>query len=477
MPKTKSASPEALPREELPAGLPAEEEAPEEERRGRPWWATLLLWLGMVALIVALIVGGMVWVMYRSVTEEALPDRAAAFAGQTLSPAEWDWQVPVAGVVKRVFAGSDEAADGAALAEVRVSDPALTLPKGMTGELVIRDAEGEVLFEGDGEAYAAFRFASDGAYTAELTVTQAPPEVGQGVTGRDVYRFAFTLNAEPQVALSAESVVQGGVLGIRVTGVLGEAPPSLNTELGEAVFIKRNGAWMAYLGVPHDCPGGEYILHIGAGEYRLEPTVRVYGREVRELETFTADGTAAAPFIAAVPSALDEVMDIVDPDVYWAQDGFVQPVRGTLARDYDVYEYIDRVQADPLLMATYPIELQAVLQAQIDAINEAIVPRHSVNVTFSLPAGSTVVSPAAGRVVFAGTVGSTGRTLVIEHGAGLKSLFYLLGSIKVSEGDYVTQGQTVATSQGHIVCDMRLGGAALDPWSVWRNMNPGLLFE
>ena len=54
---------------------------------------------------------------------------------------------------------------------------------------------------------------------------------------------------------------------------------------------------------------------------------------------------------------------------------------------------------------------------------------------------------------------------------------YLLGSIKVSEGDYVTQGQTVATTQGHVVCDMRLGGAALDPWSVWRNVNPGVLFQ
>lgn len=472
MPRSKTA-PAAEPRP-ANAPLPAEE-APEE--RGRPWWATLLLWLGMVALIVALIVGGVIWAMYRSVTEEALPDRTAAFAGQTLSPARWEWQVPVAGVVKRTFAGADEAADGAALAEITVSDPALTLPEGMDAALIIRDETGETLFEGDADGYAAFRFAADGAYTAELTVTQGPPETGQGVTGEDVYRFAFTLNAEPQVALSADSVVQGSVVGIRVTGVLGEAPPSLNTELGEAVFIKHNGAWVAYLGVPHDCPGGEYILHIGAGDYQLEPTVRVYGREVRELDTYTADGTASAPFIAAVPAALADAMDVVDPDVYWAQDGFVQPVRGTLVRDYDVYEYTDRVEADPALMATYPIELQAVLQAQIDAINAAITPRHSVNVTFSLPAGSAVVSPAAGRVVFARTVNSTGRTLVIEHGAGLKSLFYLLGSIQVSEGEYVAQGQTVATSQGHIVCDVRLGGAALDPWSVWRNMNPGLLFQ
>lgn len=454
-----------------------QQEEQEEETAARPWWGTLLVWLGMVVLIVALIVGGVVLVMYRAVTEEALPDRTVTFAGQTLSAAQWDWQVPVAGFIKRSFSGKNPEVDGAVLADVQVSDPQLTLPKGMDAKITLTGADGSALFEGGGEQFASYRFAADGDYTLAITVTQPAAQVGQGVTGEDVYRVSFTMNAEPQVELSGESVVQGGVLGIRVTGVLGDVPPSLTTDLGEAVFIKYNGAWLAYLGVPGDCPGGEYVLHIRSGEYELTPTVRVYGREVRELDTYTADGTAAAPYIGAVPAALDEVMDIVDPDVYWAQDGFVQPVQGTLVRDYDVYEYTDRVQADPALMATYPVELQAVLQAQIDAANALITPRHSVNVTFSTPAGSAVRSPAAGRVVFAGTLGATGRTLVIEHGGGLKSLFYLLGSIKVSEGDYVTQGQTVATTQGHVVCDMRLGGAALDPWSVWRNVNPGVLFQ
>ena len=454
-----------------------QQEEQEKETAARPWWGTLLIWLGMVVLIVALIVGGVVLVMYRAVTEEALPDRTVTFAGQTLSAAQWDWQVPVAGFIKRSFSGTNPEADGAVLADVQVSDPQLTLPKGMDAKITLTGADGSVLFEGGGEQFASYRFAADGDYTLAITVTQPAAQVGQGVTGEDMYRVSFTMNAEPQVELSGESVVQGGVLGIRVTGVLGDVPPSLTTDLGEAVFIKYNGAWLAYLGVPGDCPGGEYVLRIRSGEYELAPTVRVYGREVRELDTYTADGTAAAPYIGAVPAALDEVMDIVDPDVYWAQDGFVQPVQGTLVRDYDVYEYTDRVQADPALMAAYPVELQAVLQAQIDAANALITPRHSVNVTFSTPAGSAVRSPAAGRVVFAGTLGATGRTLVIEHGGGLKSLFYLLGSIKVSEGDYVTQGQAVATTQGHVVCDMRLGGAALDPWSVWRNVNPGVLFQ
>ena len=55
-----------------------QQEEQEEETAARPWWGTLLVWLGMVVLIVALIVGGVVLVMYRSVTMEALPERTAA---------------------------------------------------------------------------------------------------------------------------------------------------------------------------------------------------------------------------------------------------------------------------------------------------------------------------------------------------------------------------------------------------------------
>ena len=155
-----------------------QQEEQEEETAARPWWGTLLIWLGMVVLIVALIVGGVVLVMYRAVTEEALPDRTVTFAGQTLSAAQWDWQVPVAGFIKRSFSGTNPEADGAVLADVQVSDPQLTLPKGMDAKITLTGADGSVLFEGGGEQFASYRFAADGDYTLAITVTQPAAQVG-----------------------------------------------------------------------------------------------------------------------------------------------------------------------------------------------------------------------------------------------------------------------------------------------------------
>lgn len=68
--------------------------------------------------------------------------------------------------------------------------------------------------------------------------------------------------------------------------------------------------------------------------------------------------------------------------------------------------------------------------------------RHE-GVNFVVSDGQTVSAACGGEVTFAGTTSLTGRTVVIDHGFGLKTLYCHLSSLTVSEGDIVTQGQTV----------------------------------
>lgn len=58
-------------------------------------------------------------------------------------------------------------------------------------------------------------------------------------------------------------------------------------------------------------------------------------------------------------------------------------------------------------------------------------------------AGDEVASAGAGRVVFSGTDGGYGRTVVVEHADGRSTRYAHLSSILVDEGDEVTDGQTV----------------------------------
>lgn len=92
---------------------------------------------------------------------------------------------------------------------------------------------------------------------------------------------------------------------------------------------------------------------------------------------------------------------------------------------------------------------------------------------FASPAGRPVFAPNAGRVVLADDLYFTGRTVVVDHGLGLVSLFAHLSEYAVREGDVVDRGARIgrvgATGRvtgPHLHWTVRLGGARVDPLSL-----------
>ena len=92
---------------------------------------------------------------------------------------------------------------------------------------------------------------------------------------------------------------------------------------------------------------------------------------------------------------------------------------------------------------------------------------------FQGAAGTPVKAPNSGRVVLAGDLYFTGNTVVIDHGAGLFSLFAHLRAINVREGDPVAThavlgelGATGRVTGPHLHWAVRLDGARVDPLSL-----------
>ncbi len=84
--------------------------------------------------------------------------------------------------------------------------------------------------------------------------------------------------------------------------------------------------------------------------------------------------------------------------------------------------------------------------------------------------------PAAnhGRVVFAGFLGIYGECVIIDHGAGLQSLYAHLSSIAVKEGDPVNRdqiiGRTGATGMAggdHLHYEVLISGVSVNPIEWW----------
>ncbi|WP_338467339.1 peptidoglycan DD-metalloendopeptidase family protein [Novosphingobium sp. ZN18A2] len=86
-------------------------------------------------------------------------------------------------------------------------------------------------------------------------------------------------------------------------------------------------------------------------------------------------------------------------------------------------------------------------------------------ITLAPQGGAQVVSPAAGRVAFAGPYRGFGRIVIIEHPGGWTSLVTGLGRVVAQTGDAVVQGAPLgnALPGGNVTVELRKDGEPVNP--------------
>lgn len=89
--------------------------------------------------------------------------------------------------------------------------------------------------------------------------------------------------------------------------------------------------------------------------------------------------------------------------------------------------------------------------------------------------GQAVAAAAAGKVIFAGTVGGYGKMVTIDHGNGLVTRYAHNSSILVSVGQSVSQGQTIAkvgstgrSTGSHLHFEVLVNGTFQNPMNFLR---------
>ncbi len=84
--------------------------------------------------------------------------------------------------------------------------------------------------------------------------------------------------------------------------------------------------------------------------------------------------------------------------------------------------------------------------AAVESTTDAIHGEYHRGLDYLVPAGTGVLAPAAGTVLFAGNLLLSGRTVVINHGQGLLSVLAHLGEARVRTGEWVDGGRLVGSS-------------------------------
>lgn len=96
--------------------------------------------------------------------------------------------------------------------------------------------------------------------------------------------------------------------------------------------------------------------------------------------------------------------------------------------------------------------------------------RFHAGIDFGASYGTTIRAADSGQVIFAGWYGGYGRSVIVNHGGGITTLYAHSSRLLVSEGMTVQQGQAIATvgSSGlstgpHLHFEVRRNGSPVNP--------------
>ena len=423
-------------------------------------------WLLLVVLFVLIIAGGGVAWLYRSATPDMLPEVKVTFDGQELAPTAYKWHVPVVGsFFRRTYAETLNSSP--VVLEDAISDASpdiIVTPSDYSTQLTITDADRETVYEGSVTGFRSYLFAENGTFDAKLVVTasDSAAEDSSSVTGTETWQFRFTVSIKPSVTLCTPTVQQGSVAAVRVGSTMSQTEPTLTGPLESTGFVRAANGWICYLPIPWNAETGNTELTVTAGSYTETLTLSVRAASY-SYKDYSAKSQLMSPYIGAddAPDAVRRLLTTDGGEIQWATGGFVQPFLDSFDTPllYGMTEYVGRSYSERSTNYGY---------GGRTSTNVVIKPKKSKD---------SMIVPASGHVLLAEDLGgSYGYTVVIDHGAGLRSIFYGLTALDVEAGDDVKQGQLLGTSGRTVVAELRIGTVPINPLLVWRGQCDGLKY-
>ena len=421
-------------------------------------------WLLLVVLFVLIIAGGGVAWLYHSATPDMLPEVKVTFDGQELAPTAYKWHVPVVGsFFRRTYAETLNSSP--VVLEDAISDASpdiVVTPSDYSTQLTITNADRETVYEGSATGFRSYLFAENGTFDAKLVVTASDSAAEGSVTGTETWQFRFTVSIKPSVTLCTPTVQQGSVAAVRVGSTMGQTAPTLTGPLESTGFVRAANGWICYLPIPWNAETGNTELTVTADGYTETLTLSVRAASY-SYKDYSAKSQLTSPYIGEndAPDAVRKLLTTAGEGIQWSVGGFVQPFLDSFDTPllYGMTEYVGRAYSERSTNYGY---------GGRTSTNVVIKPKKSKD---------SMIVPASGHVLLAEDLGgSYGYTVVIDHGAGLRSIFYGLTALDVKAGDDVKQGQLLGTSGRTVVAEMRIGTVPINPLLVWRGQCDGLKY-
>ena len=248
--------------------------------------------------------------------------------------------------------------------------------------------------------------------------------------------------ATTAVAAPTPSLVPGGVALIEL-GSAQQARPS--ARLGDkAVLVQREGTnWVAWVGMPLDLEPGAHALTVTqAGKTRSLPiTIKGKAYPVQHLKI--------------------KNRNMVEPDAETLRR--IEREAATQNEVKTLFREAERVELDFITPVDGRRSSAFGLRRTFNGQPRA--PHRGLDI--AAPTGTPAKAPAAGVVTHVGNFFFNGKTVFIDHGQGLISMFCHLDKVDVAAGSRIARGARV----GAVGTTGRSTGPHLH-WSVFMNGTP-----
>jgi len=272
-----------------------------------------------------------------------------------------------------------------------------------------------------------------------------PPSRGRGLVALlavALLASASLLHAQP---FPRPSAVPGGIA--KVTLGSGENPPRARVKGQRVLVTREDGQWLALVGIALDAkPGSRLRLQVEQPDGK------------RELLRIAVGAKQYASQHLSVPQ---EQVDLPAKELlrFAREQAHLKKVLAT---------FRDAPPATLAMLQPVPGQRSATFGLRRYFNGEARRPHNGMDI--AAPAGTEVLATAAGRVVDAGDYVFSGRTLILDHGEGLLSLYAHLKTVHASVGQEIAAGAPIgevgATGRvtgPHLHFSIYLNAVAVDP--------------
>ncbi len=402
-----------------------------------------------VLLISFMAIGGALYYHYTSVDADIYPEVEISINGQT-PPAtkSVEWHTPVFGgyMYKDYFTSSNNSIAASELL-FTTANITINIPAEYSAQITVKDDVGVEINAAQEPGVWNALMTKNGVYTYKIILSR--PQTQNTPYGTFTFEGSFTVNVEPKIQISSTNVTQGDVINIVVSGIGDIQMPTMQQNIANAYFAKDGQNYTAHIPVGYLVNPGTYNLSITTNGTAVNEVITVnaaeFGRQDLTISSSTVASTSGAAQLQAYRDAIYPLYETYDDVIYWTEP-FIKPVDGDkINTEYGIYRYTN---------------------------GSSYAERHA-GLDYDGEKGDNIYAANTGRVVYAEFLDVTGNTIVIEHGAGLKSYYFHLDEIYINSGDMVTVGDVIGamgttgySTGDHLHYEVRIANISINPHTL-----------